>query len=348
MVAMPDNKENRTDSISNRRNILRSVGAAGATMTLAGVLGTASAAMSCQLPDQSQQDSVEDYEWERSNSDYYVSSNTNPLARLTEIQSGLVYFGSMFDDEVTNQWHHYFRSFGAGYTLQQTYPDGEYEPTPSMSHQELKISNDNESVASLFVSPNPTKVGAAPSPNNGDNLNYGSAAWTAALAALSGTSTYAAVAIPTVQAFANLLDNDESGSSGSVTYNWSYGYDDTPCESVHFAEYLFQSAENEHHCNFTVRQEIGQYSGLWVMNQYDVYVDPVPYASIASADNRPNPGTTEYTDFLERTNAATKVPFDDIENPSVKDLADGGAVYRARNPYVEVTESSGGGESAEN
>ncbi|WP_144060703.1 twin-arginine translocation signal domain-containing protein [Salinarchaeum sp. Harcht-Bsk1] len=344
---MSENREHRRGSKYNRRNILRSAGAAGASMTLAGVLGTASAATSCQLPDQSQQDSLEDYEWERSNSDYYESSNTNPLTRLTEIQSGLVYLGSKFL-EITGKWHHFFRSFGAGYTLQETYSEGEYEPTSSMSHQELKISNDNEDVASIFVSPNSKEVGAAPSPNNGDDLNYGSAAWTAATAALSGTSTFAAVAIPTVQAFAALLDNGESGSSSSVTYNWSYGTSDAPCESVHFAKYQFKSHEGSHHCNFTVRQEIGQYSGLWVMNEYDVFVKAAPYIRTASAESRPEPGTQEYIDFLERTNVATKVPADDLESPRVQELAGDGAVYRAQNPQIHITKRSGGGESAEN
>lgn len=351
---MSKNRDNRTDRIYNRRNILRSAGAAGASMTLAGVLGTASAATSCHLPDQSEQSSVEDSEWKRSNSDYYVSSN-DPLYRLTEIQSGLVYKGSSYDDAI-NKWLHHFQSFGAGYALQQTYPDGEYEPTASISHQELKISNNNESMAAIFVSPNPTQVGAAPSPGNGDDLDFGSAAWTVALAALSGTSTYAAVGIPAAQAFAALLDNDEPGSNGPVTYPWSYGMDNAPCESVHFAKYSFKSLEGEHTCNFSVRQEIGQYSGLWVMNEYDVFVNPLPYdprrprlsnSDIESDDDRPKPGTPEYTDFLERTNAATKVPFDDIEDSRIRKLSEGGPIYRARNPSVKVVERSDGGESAE-
>lgn len=352
---MPEDGNERTRNGYRRRAILRSAGAAGASMALGGgAVGTVSAATSCHLPNQSEQDTEENYEWRRSNSEYYVDSYSTTYDHLTEIQAGLVYQGSDYIDTV-GRWYHFFRSFGAGYTQRkQGWEDkSAYEPIQYMTHQELEISNDNTSVASLYTTDNPADVGAAPSPEDGDDLDYGSAAWTVALAALSTTNTYAAVAVPAGQALAALLNNGESDYGDTVTYTWDYENGSGPCEAVHFANYEFHSHDGESHCTFHVRQEIGHYGHYWAENQFDVYVDPVPDyiygtegsttsdASTASAGNRPEPGAPEYTDFLERSNAATKVPLDDIENPRVKELADGGPVYRARNPYSEVTKSSG-------
>lgn len=352
---MSENGKNRASNEYRRRAILRSAGAAGASMALGGgVVGTVSAATACHLPDQSEQASEENYEWRRSNSNYYVDSYSTTYDHLTELQSGLVYQGSTYIDDVS-RWYHFFRSFGAGYTQRKpgSADKSEYDPIQYMTHQELKISNDNTSVASLYTTDNPADVGAAPSPNNGDDLNYDSAAWTVALAALATTNTYAAVAIPAGQALAALLDNGESDSGDTVTYMWDYENGSGPCEAVHFANYEFHSHDGESHCDFHVRQEVGHYGHYWAKNRYDVYVDPVPDnvqsvdgsttsdTSTASAGDHPLPSDSGYTDFLERTNAATKVPFDDIENSRVKELADAGPVYRARNPYSEVTKSSG-------
>lgn len=352
---MPENGKDRTCNEYKRRAILRSAGAAGASMAFGGgAVGTVSAATACHLPDQREQASEENYEWHRSTSNYYVDSYSTTYDHLTELQAGLVYVGSKYID-LQGQWYHFFRSFGTGYTQRKPgWEDkSQYEPIQYMTHQELKISNDNTSVAALYTTDNPREVGAAPSPDNGDDLNYDSAAWTVALAALSTTNTYAAVAIPAGQALAALLDNGKSDSGDTVTYNWDYENGSGPCEAVHFAKYEFHSHDGESHCAFNVQQEVGHYGHYWAENQFDVYVDPVPDyiygvegsttsdTSTASADNRPEAGAPEYTDFLERTNAATKVPLDDIENPRVKELADGGPVYRARNPYAEVTKSSG-------
>lgn len=321
-------------------------------MTLGiGVVGTTSAATACQLPDKEDKDNEENYQWRRSNSDYYEDSSST-YDYLTEIQSGLVYKGSEYVDTV-DRWYHFFRSFGAGYTQRKESWESKsgYEPIDWMDYQKLEITNDNTSVASLYTTDNSTDVGAAPSPSDGDDLNFGPAAWTVALAALSTTSTYAAVAIPAAQALGVLLDNGESASGDTVTYKYDYEWQNGPCEGIHFANYEFHSHEGESHCDFHVRNVVTHCGHYGIENRYDVYVDPVSNLDTIEGDrttdtattsdtDRPSPGTSGYTDFLEESNGIKKIPFDAIDNPRSRELADGGPIYRSLNPSAVVTEQS--------
>jgi len=359
---MQDEEKSSLGSEYRRRAILRSAGLAGTSLALgSGVIGSASAATACKLPDNEDQDSEENYEWRRSKSDYYEDTDSSTYDHLTEVQSGLVYKSSTYIDD-QGQWYHFFRSFGAGYTQRKEswQSSSGYEPIDWMDYQKLEISNDDTSSAALYTTSNPKEAGAAPSPENGDDLNYGPAAWTVALAALSTTSTYAAVAIPAAQALGVLLDNGESDDGDTVTYKYDYEWQNGPCEAVHFASYEFYSFDGESHCQFSVRNVITHCGRYGVENQYNVFVDPVPdniqstdgpttsdTTTLSGSRDRPEPGTSEYTEFLERGTAAEKIPSDDISDPRIKELANGGPVYRARNPYTEVTQTSGRAGSGE-
>lgn len=248
-----------------------------------------------------------------------------------------------------DRWYHYFRSFGAGYTQRKYWKWSEYKPASALRFQRLKISNIDTRAASLFTTDNSTDVGAAPSPSTGDNLNFGPAAWTAALAALGTTSTYAAVAIGAAQAVGVLLNNDESESGNTVTYEYEYEYYDGPCEAVHYAKYHFGSHAGESLCRFSVSNVV-TYSGAGgIETVYGVYVDPIPdplqsatnITSTVDADTRPEPGSPNHTDFLVKNNLAKRIAFDDIQIPHLRKLADGSPVYWASNPVVKITTSSG-------
>ncbi len=342
-----------------RRSLLKSIGITGATISVgARAIGTAEAAGNCHLRDNSVNHSPEDYDWKRSNSSHNVNNSNLEYDRLTQLQTGLVHQASTYVSDV-DKWLHFFRSFGAVYTKRKHgYEDkSAYSPIGMTKYQKLKITNDQPNSASLYTTQNKNDTGVAPAPNRGDDLkdslNFGAAAWTVALAAL-GTNPYVGGAIAIGQAVGALFgDNHHSIDNNSVTFKWPYEFQYGPCECVHYSNYTFHSVNGESLADFHTTQT-GTYSGHGgVQDRYDVYVDPVPGglqatqgSTISSRSSEtlitdpPSPGTEEYTSFLEKSDFVERVPQEQIMNQQIEKLSNGGPLYKAVNPYSEVSVSS--------
>ena len=76
---------------------------------------------------------------------------------------------------------------------------------------------------------------------------------------------------------------------------------------------------------------------------WSIHVDPFN-GGIQSLDgpnettgNTPEQGTDEYTEMLAASDQFVEIPYQEIENPSLRELADGESVFRAVNPAVQIT-----------
>lgn len=328
-----------------RRRVLQSLGSVGAGLTFgSATVGTASAASGCGLPDKEDSTTEESYLDHDEDPAHYEDTDGSTYDHLTQLQTSMIYKSA---DYLDPEWIHDFRAGGYANTQRKRSWESTsgYELFGNMNYVKLTIENLDSNLAGLWTTSDPDWVGAAPAPSSGNDLNYGKAAYTVMVLAMR-TNPYVAGVIGAAQLAGALLDNNESDSGYIQEYTWDYDWDDEPCENSHFARFRMESKDGNSAAHVAVDNVATNSGHGGVETSYSMYVDPVGKMSVTSDDStvdsntQPRPGDADYTDFLVQNGLARKIPFEKIQDPELRELADGRPVYRALNPQVRIESTS--------
>ncbi len=115
-----------------------------------------------------------------------------------------------------------------------------------------------------------------------------------------------------------------------------------PCEAAHYCHFIIRTHEGYAEANVNLYEYSVADAGNVNNNMtWGLRVDP-HNGGIQSIDttsrttSTPQPGTNEYEAMLEASDQFEKIPAEAIEEPSLRELADGEPVYRAVNPDVTI------------
>ncbi|WP_255170830.1 hypothetical protein [Natrononativus amylolyticus] len=140
-----------------------------------------------------------------------------------------------------------------------------------------------------------------------------------------------------------MAGSEQSDDGNTQTFGWTYT-SDLPCEASNFCRFTMESFEGETTAHIHATQKTGQDMGggfpeISFWNQVDA--DPnggggcEPGEPCPETDDKPQPGTDEYMDYLNRSENFLKVTAEEHPWRSAEEIEDrDGPFYISLNPRV--------------
>ncbi|PSQ19376.1 hypothetical protein BRD00_01755 [Halobacteriales archaeon QS_8_69_26] len=348
MTSESDNPRDRTYS---RRSVLRTAefaAAGGVIGTLA--TGTAAARADCALPEDYEYYSENDYEARDATTSYdesrYRKNYYEFVTRAIELRSGVTIADSWYD---TYRGKYKSDHLVAGHVQTQE-DDGDWDHYANIQKQTATVENLRPDTSAMLTSEDDDWIGGAPDP--GSELNYGDAAFTVLKAAIGSVNPKLGMAITAYDATNALLQDGENTNEfdEKEEYVWDYGTFDQPCEATHFVKVRLVADQGE----TTMEAKLSNsavndipdmsVSQAWNVYVYEDWYEDIDQTSTSSTDTtstsetsgsgRPEPGTPEYEEYLERSDRFVKVPYEDLRDKSKTEP--GHAIYRSVDPKVGI------------
>lgn len=336
-----------------RRKLLKAIGT-GAVVTGFGA-GNGSATEDCAVPDEEKWADEVPYVWKHDRTDFHEAESHDGYHKLgQEIRGSLIYYGCEYGENNENcerngfgKWEHAFTS--AAYVTSQRKPVGgsndEYENYGNTYGQMLTLENLEPDYGNLVPPAEPRMVGGYPPEDTPtDGTPYDDTAFTV-FGILMSAANPVLGASATAASLVFSLANEGRGDDDPYkhNYSWTYGGADTPpCEATHFADSVFMSAEGKSKAHIRAESTAAQTEGagdITVDFTVTVDADPsdppdCPPGEPCPTENRPEPGTEEYIEYLEEADFAEEID----PAQSFRTLCGGGTpsgrVFRSKQPSV--------------
>lgn len=338
---MVEETHSRTDETQSldRRNCLKWLAASNVIGSGIAVSGTVSAGNNCGFDGTS--GNYDEINSESEKNEVYSEENIpsgSGYEYAIENRSSAIHGSS---EVIDGRWLHTFYTGSYIMTKRRDRNYSDYNWFENVYSHRLSIDNKKTSTSSLYTTDNPYDIGAAPSPSGSTDGDYGDAAYTVFKILLSVASAKLATAVSAAELTSQMLDNGESDDSyGYREYTWAYDPSSLPCEASNYCHFMIRN----HDDYSTARVKIHEYAVADMGNvnssvSFTYSVDPM--GNIQSIDSDEVLDMEEQIKIMENSEKFKKIPYEEIENKTKKELANGNPIYRALDPDVSITSQTG-------